>query len=65
MTLNAVIWMFLTFMLMFQFNAYFHFSLTYRITWFIIGISIGVFFGTLITRKQLNMIDKNGEAATT
>ncbi len=65
MALNAAIWTFLSFMFMFQLNAYFHASIASRITWFIVGISLGIFFSTLITRKQLDKLEKKGEAATT
>jgi uncharacterized membrane protein YidH (DUF202 family) len=64
-TLNAVLWTVLCFMFMIQLNGYFHPSITFRIAWSIVGISIGVCFTTIITQRQLKTLEKKGEYATT
>ena len=65
MALYSVLWTFIAFMFMLQLNNYFHVSLSFRITFFIIGASFGVVFSTIITRWQLKKLDKKGEDPTT
>ena len=64
-TLNGGLWIFITFMFLLQLNHYFHVSLIFGITWFIIGITFGVTASTLITRWQLKKLDKKGEDPAT
>lgn len=65
MAINTAGWTFFSFLFMFQLNTYFHSNLNFRITWFIIGIFIGVFSSTLVTLRQLNTLEKKGEDPTT
>jgi hypothetical protein len=65
MALNAALWTFFSFMFSFQLNNYFHSTLLFRIPWFIVGISIGIFFSALVTLRQLNTLEKKGEDPTT
>src|SRR5271157_1443134 len=65
MALNAAIWTFFSFTFMFQLNTYFHSNLSFRLTFIILGISIGIFSSTVVTRRQLNILEKKGEDPTT
>lgn len=63
--LYGALWTFLASMFILQLSSYSHSSLNFRITWFIVGISIGTVFSAVITRSQLKNLDKKGEAPTT
>jgi hypothetical protein len=63
--LNAAIWTFFSFTFMFQLNTYFHSDLSFRITFIIVGITIGIFSSILITRRQLKTLYTKGEDPTT
>jgi len=63
--LFAAFWTFFSFTFMFQLNRDFHSTLSFSITCFIVGIFIGIFFSALLTRRQLNTLEKKGEIPIT